>query len=330
MPVRPSLRRLARAAGLRLIGAIGVLWAVVTVTFLAVRAVPGDPVTAILGGPGSNASAAAVEQARADFGLDLPPWLQYLHALGRLATGDLGTSYRLRRPVAEVLAEQLPSTLVLAVLALTLAWLLALALAWWSIAGGRLAWRTASALETVGAVLPQFWIATVLIAVVAIGMRVPTALSSSSPAGVLLPALTLAIPTAGFLGQLMRERLLDALEQPFVTAARARGLGPTRLFGAHLLRHAAAPAVATTGWAFGTLVSGAVVVESIFARQGLGRTLLDAVVARDVPLVCGGILVVAVVYVLVTLATDAVERLVDPRVEARESRRLAVVSEGAA
>ena len=211
--------------------------------------------------------------------------------------------------------------------ALALAWALALLLAWWSVRGGRAGSAVASLLETVGAVLPQFWIATVLIAVFAVGLRLPVAVSGRDAAGLVLPAVALAVPVAGFLGQVMRERMLDTLEQPFVVAARARGLGESAVFFRHVLRHAAVPAVATTGWAFGSLVSGAVVVETIFARQGLGRTLLDAVMQRDVPLVCGTLIVVAVVYVLVTLATELVERLLDPRIAV--DARSPVAPEGA-
>ncbi|WP_225735085.1 ABC transporter permease [Pseudoclavibacter endophyticus] len=303
-----------RALALRLFGAVAVIWAVVTVTFLAVRAVPGDPVLAILGGPGSNATPEAVEQARADHGLDQPLWLQYVRYLGRVAVFDLGDSYDLRRPVTAIVGEQLPPTLGLALVALVLAWTLAVAFSWWSMRGGRVAWAIASFLEAVGTVLPHFWIATVLIAVFAVSLGLPVAVSRPGAGGLILPAVTLAIPVAGFLGQVMRERMLDTLEQPFVVAARARGLGDTQVYFRHVLRHAAVPAVATTGWAFGSLVSGAVVVETIFARPGLGRTLLDAVMIRDVPLVCGALIVVAIVYVLVTLATELAERLLDPRI----------------
>lgn len=310
---RPGASRI-RSMLLRIAGAIAVIWAVVTVTFIVVRAVPGDPVLAILGGPGSNATEDAVAQARADYGLDLPVWLQYLRYLGEVARFDFGDSYELKRPVATIVLEQLPATLLLALVALVLAWMLAVAFAWWSVRGGRVAWAIASFLEAIGAVLPHFWIATVLIAVFAVGLGLPVAVSGRGPGGIVLPAITLAIPVAGFLGQVMRERMLDTLEQPFITAARARGLSETQVFFRHVFRHAAVPAVATTGWAFGSLVSGAVVVESIFARQGLGRMLLDAVMIRDVPLVCGALIVVAIVYVLVTLATELAERLLDPRI----------------
>jgi peptide/nickel transport system permease protein len=128
-----------------------------------------------------------------------------------------------------------------------------------------------------------------------------------------LPVLTLAIPLAGFLGQVMRESLTDALESPFVLSARARGESETGVRWRHAIRHAALPAISLSGWAFGSLISGAVVVETVFARPGLGRSLLNAVTIRDVPMVTGVALVSALAFVLVTIATDAIDRIADPR-----------------
>jgi peptide/nickel transport system permease protein len=288
---------------LRLGGVVFVLWAVITVTFFAVRAVPGDPVLAILGGPGSNASAEAVAQARADNGLDQPLFLQYLSQLWRTATGDLGFSYAQRESVADLIGEQLPGTLALAGLSLLLAWVIALAVAWWSTA------------------VPHFWLAAVLVLIFAGMLGLPVAVSGPGFSGLILPSITLALPLAGYLGQVMREQMLDALESPFVLAARARGEGRSGVFWRHVLRHAAIPAVGLSGWALGSLVSGAVVVETIFARPGLGRSLLDAVGARDVPYVIGVLIVVAAAYMLVTVLTDLVEPLIDPRARDRAGSR---------
>jgi peptide/nickel transport system permease protein len=138
-------------------------------------------------------------------------------------------------------------------------------------------------------------------------------ISTGTPAGLVLPVLALAIPLAGFLSQIMRPALLTALESPFVLSARARGESEGGVRRLHAIRHAAVPAISLTGWAFGSLISGAVVVETIFARPGLGRTLLNAVTARDVPVVIGVVMIVAVAYILVTLATDVATRWVDPR-----------------
>lgn len=301
----------------RLGGAVFVLWAVATVTFFALRLVPGDPAEAVLGGPGSMASAEALDAVRREYGLDQPLFMQYLDQLARLAAGDLGRSYALSQDVAPLVLSQLGGTLLIVILALSLAWMLALALATWSTRGGRAAWYLGSGIEIVAAALPHFWFATALIVVFSIWLKVLPPISTSGVAGLVLPIVTLAVPLAGFLGQIMRESLLLALESPFVVSARARGESERGVRWKHALRHAALPAISLSGWAFGSLISGAVVVETIFARPGLGRTLLNAVTSRDVPVVVGVVLIVAVVYIVMTVLTDLASRLADPRLTVR-------------
>ena len=314
-----TLRRRSwlRWALARIGGVVFVLWAVATVTFFAIRLIPGDPAQAILGGPGSQASKEALAQARTDYGLDLPLGIQYFRYLARLATGDLGTSYSLKTPVTTVIGQNLPPTLLLALCSLAVAVVLALLLALWSSRSGRVAGAVGSVLEIIASAIPHFWLAIALILLFSTGLGWLPPVSVPGPIGLVLPALTLAIPLAGFLGQVMREALLDALASPFVLAARARGEGEAGVFWRHALRHAALPAIGLAGWAFGSLISGAVVVETIFARPGLGRSLLSAVQDRDVPLVLGVVLVVAVGYMLVTTLTDLADRFVDPRLRAR-------------
>ena len=289
------------------------LWAVATVTFFAVRLIPGDPAEAILGGPGSQTSPEALAAVRAEYGLDQPLLVQYLQQVGRLATGDLGRSYALNMDVGPLVISQLGGTLLLAVLSLTLAWVIALVLATWSTGRGRLAARIGSGLEIVSAALPHFWLATSLIVVFSVWWGVLPPISTADARGLVLPVVTLAIPLAGFLGQVMRESLNTALESPFVLSARARGETDRGVLWRHALRHAALPAIGLSGWAFGSLISGAVVVETIFARPGLGRTLLNAVTVRDVPVVVGVVMVVALAYILMTIVTDLASSLADPR-----------------
>lgn len=308
-----AFRRLAAGLG----GAVFVLWAVATLTFFAIRLIPGDPAEAILGGPGSQASPEALAAVRTEYGLDQPLLLQYLRQLGRLATGDLGRSYALNMDVAPLVLRQLGGTLLLAGLALGVAWLLALALATWSTRGGRAAWFIGSGLEIVAAALPHFWLATALIVVFSVWLGILPPISTAGAGGLVLPVLTLALPLAGFLGQVMREPLLVALESPFVLSARARGESERGVRWVHAIRHAALPAIGLSGWAFGSLISGAVVVETVFARPGLGRTLLNAVTVRDVPVVIGVVMVVALAYILMTLATDVAARIADPRLRPR-------------
>ena len=310
---RPAGLWLARRAG----SALFVLWAVTTLIFIAIRLIPGDPAEAIMGGPGSQASAEALEAARTEYGLDRPVGVQYLTLLGHLATGNLGTSYSLKVPVIDVLTAQLPGTLGLAAGAWIVAWLIALGLALYSGLGGRGAAAVGSALEIAAASVPHFWLGSVLVLLLSSAWRWLPPVSNGTAAGLIMPIVTLALPLAGFLGQVMRESMATALNSPFALSARARGESEAGVVLRHALRHAALPGVALSGWALGSLVSGAVVVESIFARPGLGRTLLEAVTLRDVPLVTGVALVSALAYVVVMALSDLAERAIDPRIRQR-------------
>lgn len=305
----------------RLGSAMLVAWVVATVVFFALRAAGGDPTEAILGGPGSQAGPEAVTQVRVEYGLDRPLLVQYLVQLQRVATFDLGDSYARQQPVADLIAAQAGATFVLAGLALVLAWAIALAIATLATrAAGPWGRAGAAALrgaEVVATVIPHFWLGAVLIVIFASGLGwLPATSSGTDPAGLVLPVITLATPIAGFLGQVMRDGLDDAGRAPFATTARTRGASESRVLWRHALRHACLPAISLSGWAFGSLLSGAVVVEALFGRPGLGRLLLDATNTRDVPVVIGAVLVVALAYVAVMALADIVERLVDPRLRA--------------
>jgi ABC-type dipeptide/oligopeptide/nickel transport system permease component len=295
-----------------------VLWAVATIVFVAIRLIPGDPAQAILGGPGSQASAAAVEHVRIEYGLDRPVLVQYLVFLGRLAIGRFGDSYTFHTSVASLLAEELPVTLTLAVAGLVVAWALALVAAWWSTQRGRVATAIAGGVEITASVAPHFWLGSVLIVVFSTGLGWTPAVSDGSWNGWILPVVTVAVPVAGYLAQTIRDGVLDADRQAFAVAARARGESRFGLFVRHSLRHGALPGIALSAWAFGSLVSGAVVVEAVFALPGVGRALVTAVTQRDMPLVTGIALVSALAYVVVLAVADLVERAVDPRLRADE------------
>lgn len=309
------------AAGwvLRTLGrALTVVVVTATVVFLALRLAGGDPVEAVLGGPGSQAGPEAVAAARAQYGLDLPLWQQYLVQLRNVLTLDLGDSYARRVPVSDLLTAQLPATAVLALTSLALAWVIALAVAVLATTArgrlGRAAARVLRGGELVASVLPHFWLGAVLIVVFASTLHwFPATSTPGSPASLVLPTVTLAVPLSGFLGQLVRDSLEEAESAPFATTARARGASPTRVLGRHTLRHAVLPAVSLSGWAFGSLLSGAVVVEVLFGRPGLGRLLVDATLVRDVPVVVGAVVVVALAYVVLTVVVEALELALDPR-----------------
>ena len=163
--------------------------------------------------------------------------------------------------------------------------------------------------------LPAYWLGIILLLVFGLGLRWFPIISGTSVQGLILPALTLAIPLAGFMAQSTRAEFERALDQPFVLSARMRGLGEWGVRLRHVLRHAVIPAVTLSGWALGATLSGAVIVESIFSRPGIGSVLVAAVNAQDLPVVVGIVTLVAVVYVIANLLVDIVYTLVDPRLE---------------
>ncbi len=305
--------QLGRRALWRLAGGVLVLWAVATLTFFALRLIPGDPVLAILGGQSANPTPETIAEATREYGLDKPLAVQYGLYLGRLVQGDLGVSYSQHLPVTKVLAEQSWSTLQLTFTSLLLAWLLVLLLT--VLTAGRRRWvsNLASLAETLSAALPHFWIGILLLAVFAFGLRWFPPAGSDGWRTLVLPSLALAIPLAGFIAQVTRESLEFTLEQPFVLTARTRGLSETAVRFKHALRHAVLPGISLSGWAIGALISGAVVIEVIFSRKGLGRQLYQAVQAQDLPLTIGISLAVAAVYVLANIVVDLLYLWVDPR-----------------
>jgi peptide/nickel transport system permease protein len=293
----------------RLGGVLFVVWGAATAGFVALKLIPGDPVDVMLGVQ-ARVSAQVKEQIRQDWGLNDPPLVQYLLYLRRLVTGDLGQSYQLRQPVAEVIAAQLPSTLALAALAIGMSLAIALATALFARGGAA---RLLGLVELVLVSSPTFWIGLVLISVFAFGLRwFPLAAGAGLPA-LILPALTLALPISGIISQVLRQSLESSAVQPYVLSARARGVGSVRLVTHHTLRHAAADGITLTGYILGTLLGGAVLVETVFGRPGIGRVALRAIIDRDLPVVLGIIVLAAALFAIINLLVDLSYRLIDPR-----------------
>ncbi|WP_434992361.1 ABC transporter permease [Arthrobacter sp. Ld5] len=303
----------------RAAGSLFVLWAAVTLTFFVLRLTPGDPVTAILGGAGSSPSAATVAAVRAEYGLDQPVLVQYLSYLGHLVRGDFGVSYIFKVPVLEIIGPQILPTLQLAGLALVFAWVIALAFTLLTVGRGRVLDGAGRAVEVLFASLPQFWVGIMLAVVFAVTLGWFPVAGNDGFRSLVLPALSLAIPLAGFIAQVTRSSFEDALAQPFVLSARARGLSDTAVRLTHALRHAILPGLTLSAWAVGSLVSSAVVAEIIFARPGLGRSLVDAIVNRDLPITLAVVVIIAAVYILVNLVVDILYRVVDPRTNPKGS-----------
>ena len=316
---RPSARlgaRTGRRILVKVVTTVLVLVAAASVTFFAQFLVPGNRAAAILNeqtGRTQQWSADQLAPINREFGFDKPIIAQYLNYVGGLFRGNLGTSYTQYKPVTQVIGDELLPSLVLTVSALVAAWVLALAVILLTARRRRFNSAFGSTWEALTASLPTYWVGAVLLVVFAVEIRIFPVIGGTTAWGTVLPVLTLAIPLAGFLGQVTRDEFEKVLDQPFITTARTRGMGDTAVRLVHALRHAVLPAITLSGWALGALVSGAVIVENLFGRPGIGQVLVTAVNSRDIPVVSGIVLVVAAVYVIANLLVDLAYVLIDPR-----------------
>lgn len=298
----------------RLLTGVMVAWASVTAAFLALHALPGR-IQDILAGdveyPGLR------EAIAAEWGLDRSLPAQYLDFLLRIVQGDLGTSYVLRQPVTEVVGSQLMPTVQLALLGGVLAVVIAVALALLTAGRGRVSRQLASLLELVFASTPVFWLGILLLMAFSFTLRWFPVSGANGWKSIVLPSLTLALPTAGLLAQVLREAMEKTLDAPFVTTVRARGVGELAIRARHVLRHALLPAVTLGGWLIGGLLGGAVITEKVFGRPGLGTVTLGAVLTHDVPVVLAVVLLAAFIHVAASTVLDILYLLIDPRLRAQ-------------
>lgn len=295
-----------------------VVWGAATVGFLALRLIPGDPVDVMLG-VHANVSEEVRAHIRADWGLSDPLPVQYLHYLWRLLHGDLGTSYRLQQPVIDVIGQQIVPTVQLMAFAMIFALILAMASA--LLARGRRSRSVLSFAELFAVSSPTFWTGLVLITVFSFGLHWFPVASTDGFLALVLPSVTLAIPIAGIISQVLRQGIDSANAMPFADTARARGVGHARLFFRHTLRHAASDSITLTGYIVGSLLGGSVLVETVFARPGLGGVALDAIINRDIPVVLGVIVLAAIVFSVINLFVDLAYGLIDPRLRAEPAMR---------
>jgi peptide/nickel transport system permease protein len=300
----------------RLAGAVLVLWATATFTFVVQLFMPGDRATMIINTQAGNLQNPSPEEIAAlneRYGFDDSYLTQYLHYLGDLARGDLGVSYNQHQPVTEIIAAQIGPTIVLTVSALILAWVISLLVTVLATGRDNVWSRAATGFQIVTAALPPYWIGTILLVLLAVQTGIFPVEGDTSVIGLILPALTLAIPLSGFLGQVTQDEFSRVLDQPFVTSSRTRGMGDLGVRLKHVLRHAVLPAVTLSGWALGALFSGAVLIEAVFSRPGIGGILVQATSGRDIPLVTGVMLASAVMYIVANLLVDVAYRYIDPR-----------------
>ena len=296
----------------RLLLTIPVLLGVATLVFALIHFIPGDPAQAMLG---EGAAPEDVAQLRARLGLDRPLLVQYGSFLQGLAHGDLGVSLRNDQPVLQQIVERMPATAELAFASMAVAVLIALPL-------GIIAavWRGtavdygAMTLSLVGISIPNFWLGPLLAIVFAVELGWLPVGGRGTLAHLVLPAVTLGAALAAILARMTRASLLEELREPYVLAARAKGVSRTRAILHHAFRNSLIPIVTILGLQFGVVLTGAVITETIFAWPGIGRLLIQSISFRDYPTVQGCVLLIAVTYVGVNLITDLTYGFLDPRI----------------
>lgn len=303
---------LLRYIGQRILYAIPALWLIVTMVFMLAHMVPGDPVAQMLG---EGARVEDLQQLRHALGLDLPLLTQYGRYMGGVLHGNLGESFRFQQPVLRVVASHYPATLELAIVALLIC--AAIAIPAGVLAAHRRGERTDHAvgvLTLFGLSIPNFALGPILILVFSVILGW---LPVSGRGGILhlvLPAFTLGAALAAILTRMVRTSVIEELSADYIRTARAKGLTESAVLFRHAFRNALIPILTILGLQFGTLLAGTIVTESIFAWPGIGRLAVQAIGARDYPLLQGCILLIAVSYVIVNLLTDFVYAAVDPRV----------------
>jgi ABC-type dipeptide/oligopeptide/nickel transport system permease component len=288
------------------------LLGVLAVTFLMLYVAPGDPVQAMVG---ERADAETIARLRADLHLDDPLPLQFVHYVGGVVQGDLGTSYITRRPILTDLLQRFPATLELAGAAMLFAAVTGIAIGIYG------AWRPGGWVDRLttfaaylGVSFPVYWVGLLLIMVFAVTLRWLPPSGARGPQYIILPALTLGMRSVAFLSRMTRAAMQEILRSDFVRTARAKGLGEGRVVLRHAFRNALLPVLTVLGLDFGSYLTGSILTETIFSWPGVGRYVLTAIDKRDLPAVQGSILFLSLVFVLVNLLTDMLYARVDPRV----------------
>jgi ABC-type dipeptide/oligopeptide/nickel transport system permease component len=305
---------MARRALVRVAIAIPAIWLILTMVFLLVHIVPGDPVQQMLG---EDARAEDLANLRHALGLDQPLHTQYEHYLAGLVRGNWGKSFHFGSPVLSLVLQRYPATLELAITAMTVCALIAIPA---GVAAARRRGRATDhaigVVTLLGLSVPNFALGPVLILVFSIEIGWLPVSGRGGISHLVLPAATLGAALAAILTRMVRGSMMEELSSDYVRTARAKGLPERRVLYRHAFPNALVPIITILGLQFGTLLAGTIVTESIFAWPGIGRLTVQAIQARDYPLLQGCILMIALSYVVVNLLTDVVYSMVDPRIRA--------------
>lgn len=298
----------------RLIHTIPVLLGVLVVTFVLLYVAPGDPVMAMVG---DRFDPATIARLRAELHLDEPIWSQFYHYVAGLVQGDWGRSYHTRQPVLEGILDHFPKTMYLASVAMIFATLSGVLIGVVS-AVKQSTWVDGLGMTFafLGISFPVYWVGLILILVVSVewGALPPSGFGGGALPYLVLPALTLGMRSTAYIARLTRSSMLEVIRLDYVRTARAKGLAEWRVIGKHALKAALIPVVTAIGLDFGAYLSGSVLTESIFAWPGIGRFALNAILKRDLPVIQGTVLFLAIVFVLVNLTVDLLYGWLDPRI----------------
>ncbi len=296
----------------RVVLALPVLLGVSVVVFVAIRLIPGDPAQLMAG---QAATQEVVQQIRQSLGLDQPLPVQYLYFLRNVVRGDLGRSLFNGAPVAEELAQRFPRTVRLALASMAVASLIGIP------AGILAATRRSTWVDTAvmlvalaGVSVPVFWLGLNLILLFSVRLQWLPSFGYETWRHLVLPSLTLGAASTAIVARMTRSAMLEVLGQDYVRTARAKGLAERVVVNRHALRNALIPVVTVLGLQLGTLLSGAVLTETVFAWPGIGRLLVEAVLARDYPIIQGATLLIAATFVVLNVAVDVLYGLLDPRI----------------
>lgn len=309
-----------RALVLRRLWALVPVWVGISVLAFALgRLAPGDPAVLLLQAAGEEPTPRTVRAMRRELGLDQPAPVQYVLWLGRVVQGNLGVSYRSRRPVLQELLDRFPATLALALPAFLTSAALAVPLGVLSAVSSR-TWvdHATRVLALVGITLPSFLLAYLLVLVFGVQLGLLPVAGREGFQSMVLPAVTLALPSLASLTRLVRAGVLEVLGEDYVRVARAKGVPERRVLYRHALPNALIPALTAAGIRFGHLVTGAVIVETVFSWPGLGRLVVEAIQGRDYPVIQGFVLFSGTLFVFTNLLVDVTYRILDPRVRVEE------------
>jgi peptide/nickel transport system permease protein len=296
----------------RLLGALFVIFGVVSIVFLLIHMIPGDPVEIMLG---ESASTTDREALRVALGLNQPLWVQFQQYLTGLLQFDMGNSIHFRRPVSDLLLERLPATGLLAAMTLLITLVLALPLGIIAAVRRDTVWDSgAMTFSMLGVSIPNFWLGPILILVFSLWLGWFPVSGRNGFGSVVLPALTLSTGLIAVLSRMVRSSMLEVLGEDYIRTARAKGLPSQRVILHHGLRNALLPVITLLGLQLGALLAGAVITETVFSWPGVGLLTIESIQSRDYPVVQACVLLISVTYVLVNLLTDLAYAWIDPRI----------------